>query len=100
MIRAKFFSIIADEVTTHNKEILSICFRYVDQKEEIRVVFLEFLELERITEFEIRNAILTFFDRRVIDIKNLRGQYYDGAPKEKVGVSLIHQKPALPIFAP
>ena len=39
--RAKFFSIMADEVTTHNEEMLSICFRYVNQNGETREVFLE-----------------------------------------------------------
>ena len=72
----------------------------MDQKEEIREVFLEFLELERITESEIRNTILTFFDRKGTDIKNLRDQCYDGAPKEKVSVSSSQQKPALLIVAP
>ena len=38
-----------------------MCFRFVDQNEEIREVFLEFLELERITGSEIGNTILTFF---------------------------------------
>ena len=37
---------MADEITTHNKEMLSICFRCVDQNEAIRELFLEFLELE------------------------------------------------------
>ena len=50
-----------DEVTTHNKKMLPMCFRFVDQNEEIREVFLEFLELERITGSEIGNTILTFF---------------------------------------
>ena len=40
--RAKFFSIMAEEVTTHNEEMLPICFRYVNQNGKIREVFLEF----------------------------------------------------------
>ena len=90
--RAIFFSIMADEVTTYNEEMLSMCFRYVDDNDDIREVFLEFLELERITGVEIGNKILTFFEKKGIDIKNLRGQCYDGAPNmklEKVGVSGI-----------
>ena len=46
--RAKCFPVTADKVTTYIKEMLLICFCYVDQNEVIRVV-LEFLELERIT---------------------------------------------------
>ena len=57
-----------DKVTTYIKEMLLICFCYVDQNEVIRVV-LEFLELERITESEIGNTILTFFEKNGIDIK-------------------------------
>ena len=59
---------MADEITTHNKEMLSICFRCVDQNEAIRELFLEFLELERITGSQIGNAILTFFEKKGIDI--------------------------------
>ena len=66
--RAKFFPVMADKVTTYIKEMLLICFCYVDQNEVIRVV-LEFLELERITESEIGNTILTFFEKNGIDIK-------------------------------
>ena len=83
---------MADEVTTHNEEMLMTCFHYVDQNEEIREVFLEFLELEKITGSEIGNTTLTSFERKGIDIKNLRGQCYDGAPNmqsEKIGVSSV-----------
>ena len=55
---------MADKVTTHNKEILPTCFHYVDQNEEIGEVFLEFLKHERLTESEIRNIILTFFETK------------------------------------
>ena len=51
--------------------MLSICFRYVSQNEEIREVFLKFLELERITETEIGNTILTCFEKKGIDIKGI-----------------------------
>ena len=48
-----------------------MCFRFVDQNEEIREVFLEFLEFERITGSEIGNTILTFFEKKEIDIKSV-----------------------------
>ena len=38
---------MADEVTSLNDERLSICFRYVNDQNDIREVFLQFLELER-----------------------------------------------------
>ena len=81
---------MADEVATHNEEIRSICFRCEDQNEQIKEVFLEFLELERITGSEIGNTILRFFEKKGIDIKYLRGQCFDWTPNmqsEEVGVS-------------
>ena len=71
--RTKFFSNMVDEVTTHNEEMLSICFRYLDQHEEIRELFLEFLEYERITGSEIRNTISIVFEKKRIYIKKLKG---------------------------
>ena len=50
--------------------MLSIYFRYIDQNEEIREVFQEFLELEKIIGSEIGNTILIFFEKKGIDIKN------------------------------
>ena len=44
----------------------------MDQNEEIREVLPEFLKLERITGSEIENAMLTFFEKKGIDIRNLR----------------------------
>ena len=59
--------------------MLPMCFLFVGQNEEIREAFLEFLKLERITGSEIGTTILTFFEKKEIDIKNVRGQCYDGA---------------------
>ena len=92
--RANFFSIMADELQTPNKEILSIYFLCVDQNEEIREVFLEFLDLERVTGSDIGRKILTFLKKKGTDTKNLRGQCYDpNMESEKVGVrSVILEK--------
>ena len=46
---APYYSILADEVASHNIEHLAICARYVDEKKDNREEFLSFLELERIT---------------------------------------------------
>jgi uncharacterized protein (UPF0305 family) len=35
--KAEFFTIMADETSSHNKEFLTLCVRYVDQL-EIRVI--------------------------------------------------------------
>ena len=61
-------SISADEVTTCNDEILSICLRYV-----------EFVELEGITGEAIGNAVIKFYNDIGVEIAECRGQYYDGA---------------------
>ena len=37
---------MADEVTSMNDELLSICFQYVDGQKDIRELSLQFLELE------------------------------------------------------
>ena len=47
--QAKFYSIIADEVTDiSNKEELSLVIRYLHE-EQVREVFVDFVEVERIT---------------------------------------------------
>ena len=46
---AQYHSVLADEVTNSNNEILSICIRYVNKEKQIREVFLGFLSLERVT---------------------------------------------------
>lgn len=46
---AKFYSILADEVTSHNTEHLALCTRLVDAKGDIREEFMTFLSLERLT---------------------------------------------------
>ena len=46
-------SISADDITSSNDEILSICIRYLDEFQNIREVFIGFLNLQRITEEHI-----------------------------------------------
>lgn len=46
---AHFYSICADEVTSHNTEQLAICVRFVDVGGNIREEFLTFVKLARIT---------------------------------------------------
>ena len=57
MKRANFYSVIADEVTdTANKEELSLALRYI-LNGTIKV-FVDFVEVELITEVELAQAIL------------------------------------------
>ena len=43
--QAKFFSIIADEVTSHNIEHLSLCLRYIDGNHDIQEKYIAFVKL-------------------------------------------------------
>ena len=79
IIEAGMHSVSADEVTASNDEILSICIRYVNKENEICEVFMEFIDLERITGECIGKAILKFYSDIGLDITECRGQCYDGA---------------------
>ena len=46
---AQYHSVLADEVSNSNNEILSICIRYINKEKQFREVFLDFLSLGRIT---------------------------------------------------
>ncbi|KAK3094432.1 hypothetical protein FSP39_001685 [Pinctada imbricata] len=86
------FSLIADEVTDiSNKEILSLCVRFVSSSHNIQIqeIFLDFVSLEGITGELITKAIIETLKKHRIDITKCRGQCYDGASSmssEKVGV--------------
>ena len=45
--KAVSYSVLADEVTSHNREHLALCVRFVDDKKAVREEFLGFMELER-----------------------------------------------------
>ena len=54
-------SISANEVTSSSDEILSVCIRYLDEFQNIREVFIGFLNLERITGEHTGEAILKYY---------------------------------------
>ena len=77
--RVKFFSIIADEtMDVSNKEKLSVSLRYILDN-MIHEVFLEFLEVERITGETLARCIINFLTGLGLSLSDLRGQCYDGA---------------------
>ena len=53
-----FYSVLADEVSSHNKEHLPICLCFVDESCEIREEFIHFVKLERVRALDIANAIV------------------------------------------
>ena len=79
IIEAGVHSISADEVTTCNNEILSICLRYDNNDNKNCEVSMEFVDLERITGEVIGNAIIKFYNDISIEIAQCRGQCYDSA---------------------
>ena len=82
--RAKFYSVIADKVTdTANKEELSISVLDGTVKE----VFVDFVEVERITGQVLAQAILQWLSTHGLSPTNLRGQCYDGASNMSGAVS-------------
>ena len=82
---APYYSILADEVTSHNVAHLAICARFVDENKDVREEFLTFLKLERITSEKIAESILEFLKENNIPAVNMRGQGYDGASNMSSG---------------
>ena len=83
--KSPHFSIMADEVTSHGKEILAVCvcFLEVDHsdfqtKPHKHEALVDFCFLTRITGESIaENNILKVLENHQINIKNCRGQAYD-----------------------
>ena len=87
-----FFSVLADEVASHNVEHLALCLRFVDQSCDIREEFVAFVKLQRVRASDISSAILGCLDKIGLPISGLRGQGYDGASAmsgEKSGVQKL-----------
>ena len=80
--KAKWFTLIADEVTdVSNKELLSIALRYIDDETGLtREDFVSFLECETgISGHCLAQKITTSLRSYGLDLTNLHGQAYDGA---------------------
>lgn len=78
------YSLIADEVTSHGKEILSVCLRFLEIdhanfhiKPKKHEVLLDFHFLQRITGKSIAEGILHVLQKHEIDVKNCQGQAHD-----------------------
>ena len=85
--QANFYSIIADEVTdAANKEELSIALRFVLDG-TVKEVFVDFVEVERITGKVLAQAILQWLSTHGLSPADIRGQCYDGASNMSGAVS-------------
>ena len=56
--KARFYSILADEISSHNVEHLCLCLRFVNDTSHIRKEFITFFKLERVRAIVITNAIV------------------------------------------
>jgi len=71
-----YFSVMADDVSSHNVEQLALCLCYVDECNDIQEKFVEFIKLPRFRAMDIATAIIAAIG---LSLTNLRGQGYDGA---------------------
>ncbi len=73
------YSILADEVTSNNTELMLLCIRFVDGDSNIREEFIQFIELKRITQEYIRKIITDSLEFTLgLNFNGLVGQVYDG----------------------
>ena len=83
---SRFFSVLADEVSSHKVEHLAICLRFVYASCDIREEFIGFVKMERVRALDIAEAIIQSLG---LSLSNLRGQGYDGTSTmsgERAGV--------------
>ena len=77
---APFFTILADETTDmSNTEQLCISIQFVDETCSKHEEFLGFVSLARTTGEAVATSILEALQTWPVDVKNCRGQGYDGA---------------------
>ena len=78
--KAQWFSVIADEASdVSNKEQLSVCIRWVDDKFSVYEDPLELINLSKTDAAAITNALRDCLTRFCLPISQCRGQAYDGA---------------------
>ena len=77
---SKFYTTIADESTDcSNKEQMSLVLRFVDKDNNIREDFLKFIHChEGLHGSELATVLLKGIHDLGLDIRNCRGQCYDG----------------------
>ena len=66
IITARYYSVLTDEVTSHNVDHFALCVKFFDGNKNIREEFLKFLELERITGSKIGQSILELVEICVV----------------------------------
>ena len=83
---------MVDEITSFNKEVMPLCVRFVDSNRDIREEFLQYSILTRVTGKAIATCVLDSLNQLGLDVKNVRGQGYDGASNmssERIGLQAM-----------
>ena len=65
---------MADEASSHNVEQMPICFRFVNEKCDIREDFMTFVRLERVRASDITKVIVDSIEGLGLSLNELRGQ--------------------------
>ena len=78
-MHARYYSILVDEVTSHNQELMPLVIRFVDRNCNIREKFVKLSSLTRLTRKAIASVVVSDLEGLGLDICRIRGQGYDGA---------------------
>jgi hypothetical protein len=71
---------MADECTDlANLEQMAVCIRFVDANNIVNEEFIGFIPLDKVAAASITTALLKKMEVCKLDLRNLRGQGYDGA---------------------
>ncbi|XP_014673689.1 PREDICTED: 52 kDa repressor of the inhibitor of the protein kinase-like [Priapulus caudatus] len=90
--KTRWFSVMCDEATSHNAELMSLCVRFVDTNCQMREEFIDFIGTCRTTGRVLASKILQKLEELNLDVTKIRGQGYDGAAamsSARVGVQGI-----------
>lgn len=67
----KFYSVLADGVTSHNNEELATCLRFVHKDKNIRRSFISCLSFNRITGLCIAETIMSHLKKVWMELNNI-----------------------------
>ena len=90
---SKFFSVLADEAQDcSNKEQMPVIIRFVDKDKEIREEFFRFMLCDSGVSSEALAKVIKDSVKEIgLDMKNCRGQGYDGAGNMAASVQVLLQ---------
>ena len=71
--QARFYSIMLDEVTSHDHELMPLCIRFVDANKDVREEFIQFSAVPRVTGEAIASQVCSVLKLRTSEIKSTMG---------------------------